>query len=63
MPGARFARVRPAIRSHGDPAEFTHPIAFRRCRRRNIVKDDHYVCAVCGGTLPNAWNMDETHAR
>ncbi|MFD0536042.1 hypothetical protein ACFQY7_22155 [Actinomadura luteofluorescens] len=48
------------------PPEFTHPIVFRRCRQcrqRNIVKDDHYVCAVCGGALPAAWNMDEPHAR
>ncbi|WP_243712972.1 hypothetical protein [Actinomadura sp. 6K520] len=44
------------------PAEFTHPIVFRRChqcRQRNIVKDDHYVCAVCGNALPTTWNMDE----
>ena len=44
------------------PPGFTHPIVFRRCRRcrqRNIVKDDHYACAVCGGSLPATWNMDE----
>lgn len=44
------------------PPGFTHPIVFRRCRgcrQRNIVKDDHYVCAVCGDSLPTAWNMDE----
>ncbi|MBB6396142.1 hypothetical protein BKA00_003056 [Actinomadura coerulea] len=22
-------------------------------------QDDHYVCAVCGGSLPTTWNMDE----
>lgn len=44
------------------PLEFTHPIVFRRCRRcrqRNIVKDDYYVCAVCGGSLPTTGTMDE----
>lgn len=44
------------------PIAFTHPIVFRRCRQclqRNIVKDDHYVCAVCGKALPTTWNMDE----
>ncbi|MEV0667663.1 hypothetical protein ACIBI3_41820 [Actinomadura luteofluorescens] len=44
------------------PPGYTHPIVFRRCRRcrqRNIVKDDHYLCAVCGDSLPAAWNMDE----
>ncbi|TDD67469.1 hypothetical protein E1293_37985 [Actinomadura darangshiensis] len=43
------------------PPEFTHPIVFRRCsqcRQRNIVKDDNYVCAVCGNSLPTTWNMD-----
>lgn len=46
----------------GHPPEFTHPIVFRRCRQcrqRNIVKDDHYVCAVCGDPLPTTWNMNE----
>jgi hypothetical protein len=46
----------------GHPPEFTHPIVFRRCRQchqRNIVKDDYYVCAVCGTPLPATWNMDE----
>lgn len=44
------------------PGGFTHPIVFRRCRRcrqHTIVKDDHYVCAVCGDSLPALWNMDE----
>jgi hypothetical protein len=37
------------------PAAFTHPIIFRRCpqcHERNIVKDDHYVCALCDAPLP-----------
>ena len=44
------------------PAAFTHPIVFRRCprcRQRNIVKDDHFVCAACEAPLPRAWNVDQ----
>jgi hypothetical protein len=44
------------------PGAFTHPIVFRRCpqcRQRNIVKDDHFVCAVCQAPLPSAWNADQ----
>lgn len=44
------------------PGCFTHPIVFRlclRCRERNIVKDDHFVCALCEAPLPSTWNMDE----
>lgn len=44
------------------PHTFTHPIIFRRCtqcHQRNIVKDDHFVCAVCEAPLPNAWNVDQ----
>ncbi|WP_211328453.1 hypothetical protein [Thermomonospora umbrina] len=43
------------------PPTCTHPITFRRCPRcheRNIVKDEHYVCALCDAPLPNTWNMD-----
>jgi hypothetical protein len=45
------------------PGGFTHPIVFRlclQCRQRNIVKDDHFFCAICEAPLPSAWNMDET---
>lgn len=44
------------------PTAFTYPIIFRRCpqcHQRNIVKDDHYVCALCETPLPSAWNMDQ----
>lgn len=44
------------------PGAFTHPIVFRRCsqcRQRNIVKDDHFVCAVCQSPLPSTWNVDQ----
>lgn len=43
------------------PGAFTHPIVFRRCPRcleRNVVKDDHFFCAVCDAPLPLAWNTD-----
>lgn len=43
------------------PHAFTHPIVFRRCPRChqcNIVKDDHFVCAICETPLPDTWNMD-----
>jgi len=45
------------------PGAFTHPIVFRRCPgcgQRNIVKDDHFVCAVCDGALPDVWNCGAT---
>lgn len=40
--------------------EFTEPVIFRRCPAcggRNLVKDDDFVCAVCGGDLPARWNF------
>lgn len=43
------------------PGHFTDAIVFRRCprcRERNVVKDDHFVCAVCDADLPRAWNLD-----
>ena len=33
---------------------------FRRCDacgQRNIVKDDDFTCAICGGELPATWNF------
>jgi transcription initiation factor TFIIIB Brf1 subunit/transcription initiation factor TFIIB len=33
---------------------------FRRCPacgERNIVKDDWFVCGVCGADLPTVWNF------
>jgi hypothetical protein len=44
------------------PDDFTYPIVFRRCpqcHERNVVKDDHFVCALCDAPLPSAWNMDQ----
>ena len=42
------------------PGRFTTAIIFRRCPacgERNLVKDDHYVCALCDAELPAAWNF------
>lgn len=39
---------------------FTDEFVFRRCPRcgeRNVVKDDYFACAVCGGELPAWWNF------
>lgn len=43
------------------PGRFTQTILFRlcpRCKERSIVKDDWYVCELCGGELPMTWNFD-----
>jgi hypothetical protein len=43
------------------PAAFEHAIVFRRCPdcgERNIVKDDVFECALCGGELPATWNFE-----
>jgi len=42
------------------PGRFTRPVLFRRCPKcgqRNVVKDEWFVCAVCGTELPPAWNF------
>ncbi len=48
------------------PGRFTTKIVFRlctHCGERNVVKDEWFVCEVCGGDLPEFWNfaMGETH--
>ncbi|MET7333921.1 hypothetical protein [Nonomuraea sp. NPDC005650] len=43
------------------PGRFTVEIVFRRCPRcgeRNVVRDDHFFCAICEGELPERWNFD-----
>lgn len=43
------------------PDGFTHAVVFRRCprcRERNVVRDEDFVCAVCGAGLPAVWNLD-----
>jgi hypothetical protein len=42
------------------PGRFTREVSFRRCERcgeRSVVKDDWYVCGVCGAELPQEWNF------
>jgi hypothetical protein len=42
------------------PGRFTQEVSFRRCPacgERNIVKDDWFVCGVCGADLPTVWNF------
>ncbi|MFB4282460.1 MULTISPECIES: hypothetical protein [unclassified Nonomuraea] len=44
----------------GHPGGFTHEVVFRRCpgcREINLVKEEDFVCAFCGGELPAAWNV------
>ncbi len=58
-----YAAVQVALDNAGldHPGSFTVPIVFRRCvhcGQLNIVKDDHYACAMCDEPLPAAWNAD-----
>ncbi|MFC4053982.1 hypothetical protein ACFOY4_30175 [Actinomadura syzygii] len=42
------------------PGQFTDSIIFRRCPEcgeRNLVKEGHFFCAVCGAELPSTWNL------
>jgi hypothetical protein len=42
------------------PGRYTDAFEFRRCDacgERNIVKDDDFTCAICGGELPATWNF------
>lgn len=44
------------------PDAFTHAVVFRRCthcRERNVVREGHFVCAICGAGLPAVWNLDD----
>jgi hypothetical protein len=39
------------------PGAFTRPVVFRlcpECHERNIVKDDWFVCDLCGSDLPKS---------
>ena len=58
-----YAAVQVALDAAGidHPGCFTVPFVFRRCvscGQLNIVKEDHYACAMCDGPLPSAWNAD-----
>lgn len=48
----------------GRPDAFTKELVFRRCAcgQRNVVHDDHWVCAVCDAELPRDWNFERTDA-
>lgn len=42
------------------PGDFTEKVLFRRCPacgERNIVRENYFVCALCDGALPTAWNF------
>lgn len=42
------------------PGRFTREFIFRLCEncgQRNVVKEDDYTCAACGGELPAQWNF------
>jgi hypothetical protein len=42
------------------PGRFTIEVVFRRCEKcgeRNVVKDDWFVCGLCGAELPRQWNF------
>jgi len=42
------------------PGEFSRKVIFRlcpTCNERNVVKDDWYVCDLCGEELPEQWNF------
>jgi len=43
------------------PSAFTSAFEFRRCEHcgeRNLVKEEWFVCALCDGQLPRAWNFE-----
>jgi len=45
------------------PGEFEPSFEFRRCvhcSQTNIIKDQWFVCDVCGAALPAHWNYGET---
>lgn len=42
------------------PGELTTRLVFRRCpacAQKNVVKDGVFECGVCGGALPERWNL------
>jgi hypothetical protein len=51
-----------SLPAFAEPASTMQPPdpEFRRCDacgQRNIVKDDDFTCAICGGELPATWNF------
>ena len=48
------------------PDGFTHAFVFRccpECGQINVVKDEDFICAACGGALPQQWNFGSTNSR
>jgi hypothetical protein len=42
------------------PGRFTREVVFRlcpKCGQRNVVKEGWLHCGVCGGDLPEVWNL------
>jgi hypothetical protein len=42
------------------PAGYDPVLIFRQCsacKAINIVRDEHFACAICDGPLPQEWNM------
>lgn len=57
-----WAAVAAALTAIGirHPNRFTHEFVFRRCvacGERNIIKEAHFVCDLCGWDLPKQWNF------
>lgn len=45
------------------PSELTSCYTFRMCPgcwERNLIKEDWFVCDLCGHDLPHEWNFDES---
>jgi len=56
----------PAVAAALDRAGIAHPdgydpvVVFRRCpacKAINIVRDEHFACAICDSPLPQEWNI------
>jgi hypothetical protein len=59
----------PAVAAVLDRAGIVRPpgydpvVIFRRCpacQALNIVRDEHFACAICDGPLPREWNVSRT---
>ena len=58
----------PAVAAALDRAGIAHPdgydpaVVFRRCpgcQAINIVRDEHFACAICDGPVPREWNISQ----
>ena len=44
------------------PGSFTQMYLFRRCpgcQQLNLIKEEVFVCALCGSELPQEWNLED----